>query len=697
MKVSIFKNFNNIVENLPILTVLDQIRDGKYRDKVADLRSLITASQKEEYDIEKKKMLAFTPSGTFEGGRKLEYFLQYSSLLILDIDKLPPDELDIVKRKAIDNSLTFACFVSPSELGIKILIKVDSKPIYHKQAFDQVKEYYEKVLSVPVDKSGKDITRLCFFSYDDNLYINSYSETFKTMIAAVDNDVDYVVQQIEQNQIDITSSYNDWVKIGYALIDALGAGAKEFFHRVSKFYPGYDSVECDDLFGNLLKAGKPPRPVSAKTFFYLAKDYGIDITPVSSYDLNDYQAQNQKPEKKEKEKTTKRTLNIDKIEQFIKSRYNMRFNIVTGNIEFKKRDQPDFKPMSDYAENSIYRELHKNKISCSISNLRNIINSDFCPRFDPFLNYFNSLPEWDGQSDYIAELASTVATTNDELWSYCLKKWIIASVASLLDEKTVNHTAIIFSGSQGIGKTMWMENLCPLILRAHLFSGTINPNNKDTLVQLSECWFINMDELENMNRTEIGTLKEIITKSAIRIRRAYGHNNENMIRRASFMGSVNTVQFLNDTTGSRRFLCFDVNQIDYKHKVDLSGVYSQALALYKDGFRFYFDQKEIILITTSNEQFQIHTIEEELLLTYFAPATVEDATNFYSASQILSKIAVYAKITISTGAAISMGKALKKHGFVKTKRNGTTLWAVQELTFDQVEAKSKNSLDTPPF
>jgi len=101
-----------------------------------------------------------------------------------------------------------------------------------------------------------------------------------------------------------------------------------------------------------------------------------------------------------------------------------------------------------------------------------------------------------------------------------------------------------FSGAQGIGKTTWMEKLCPSILRPYLFSGTINPNNKDTLIHLAECMLINMDELENMNRTEIGTLKEIITKSAIRIRRSYGHNNESLTRRASFMGSVNTSLFL---------------------------------------------------------------------------------------------------------------------------------------------------------
>ncbi|WP_317125059.1 VapE domain-containing protein [Kaistella daneshvariae] len=47
------------------------------------------------------------------------------------------------------------------------------------------------------------------------------------------------------------------------------------------------------------------------------------------------------------------------------------------------------------------------------------------------------------------------------------------------------------------------------------------------------------------------------------MRKAYGHNNENIPRRANFAGSVNTAQFLKDTTGSRRFVCFELE----KHRI----------------------------------------------------------------------------------------------------------------------------------
>ena len=86
------------------------------------------------------------------------------------------------------------------------------------------------------------------------------------------------------------------------------------------------------------------------------------------------------------------------------------------------------------------------------------------------------------------------------------------------------------------------------------------------------------------------------------MRKAYGHNNENMPRRASFAGSVNTAQFLNDTTGSRRFLCFEVEHIEYTHDIDINKVYAQALQLKEDGFRHWFNQEEIKEINANNEQ-----------------------------------------------------------------------------------------------
>ena len=267
-------------------------------------------------------------------------------------------------------------------------------------------------------------------------------------------------------------------------------------------------------------------------------------------------------------------------------------------------------------------------------------------------------------------------------------------VACVLDEKQVNQTVIVFSGKQGLGKTTWIEKLMPKPLKEYIFSGTINPSNKDTLIHLAECMLINLDELENLNKTEIGSLKEIITKTHIRMRKAYGHNNENMPRRASFAGSVNTSQFLNDTTGSRRFLCFEVENIEYTHNIDINKIYAQAVKLYKENFRHWFNQEEIKEINANNEQYQLRSPEEELLLTWFEPAIRENANAFYNASQIAVRLAELSKINISDGVVNKLGKALKKHGFLRLAKNKSYVYAVKEFSFEQVEQRSKQKFNS---
>jgi predicted P-loop ATPase len=221
-------------------------------------------------------------------------------------------------------------------------------------------------------------------------------------------------------------------------------------------------------------------------------------------------------------------------------------------------------------------------------------------------------------------------------------------------------------------------------------SHVLNHSNKDTLIHLAECMLINLDELENLNRSEIGSLKEIITKTHIRMRKAYGHNNENMPRRASFAGSVNTAQFLNDTTGSRRFLCFEVEHIEYTHDIDINKVYSQALKLKEEGFRHWFNQEEIKEINANNEQYKLRSPEEELILTWFEPAEKNKAQYYFNTTQIANILSTKGGIAITETTVNKIGKALKKHGFQRYSKNHAYVYLVKEFDFDEVDKRNRS-------
>jgi len=179
---TIFKKFNQPIENKAILLITKDIAEGKYKDLVEPIRMAIGMGKVDRVDRLKKDLPAFTPSGTFEGGRKMEYLKMYSGFVHLDFDKLSPDELTKSKSQVQDLPTTFACFTSPSGNGLKVFIEVDSTVEHHSIAYKQVQEHYEQYLSIKADPKCKDVTRLCFVSHDTEAYRNIQNEKFKVQL-----------------------------------------------------------------------------------------------------------------------------------------------------------------------------------------------------------------------------------------------------------------------------------------------------------------------------------------------------------------------------------------------------------------------------------------------------------------------------------------------------------------------------------
>ena len=109
---------------------------------------------------------------------------------------------------------------------------------------------------------------------------------------------------------------------------------------------------------------------------------------------------------------------------------------------------------------------------------------------------------------------------------------------------------------------------------------------------------------------------------------------------------------------------------------DVNLAFSQDLFLFKSGFRYWFDQEEIKSITANNEQYQLHSPGEELLLTWFEPCPREEANLFLNASQIASKLSERTTLNLSDGTINKMGKALKKYNFAKISQKTLYLYAV---------------------
>jgi hypothetical protein len=97
----------------------------------------------------------------------------------------------------------------------------------------------------------------------------------ETPLILAQKEVEEIISRIEAKSIDIATAYSDWRDIGFAFASEFGEQGRDYFHRISRFYPDYSASECDKQYDKCLKANGSG--VTLKTFFHKAKSAGISI------------------------------------------------------------------------------------------------------------------------------------------------------------------------------------------------------------------------------------------------------------------------------------------------------------------------------------------------------------------------------------------------------------------------------------
>ena len=178
MNISIFKNFNEVsaAYHRDVLDVLERIRIGKSKSIVDQIR---TTTDEAKQKMLKNCLPAILFSGTFSQ-RNAVSIIEHSGLICLDFDNFDtPEQMNQYRDSFISDTFTFSCFVSPRENGLKVLVKIPKDIENHKRYFNSLKEKFN---SPYFDIHCSDICRICFESYDPNIYINQESEVWNELI-----------------------------------------------------------------------------------------------------------------------------------------------------------------------------------------------------------------------------------------------------------------------------------------------------------------------------------------------------------------------------------------------------------------------------------------------------------------------------------------------------------------------------------
>lgn len=322
--ISLFGSCKAVMASGIILLIQWLKGEGQYREVVDRIR---LSTDKKEISALKLTLPAVTISGIFKE-RNLDGLIKHTGLMAIDIDgKDNPTikNIESLKERISTKAYILYCGLSVSGRGLFCVIKI-SDPTKHLEHFFALEKEFAD-MGIIIDSACKDITRLRFFSYDENAYYNLTASVFDQCIERPsqrpisvrtdrkkrkqpkqhslkiknNEEIDlmelivkstfdssrfflsptatgrqraiYLLMEMAMNKkIDITEEYEDWIFVCSIIAMNFGEDGRNLFHDISQYYPSYDENECDRKYDELLTKDYKP---STKKLERLIDKYGL--------------------------------------------------------------------------------------------------------------------------------------------------------------------------------------------------------------------------------------------------------------------------------------------------------------------------------------------------------------------------------------------------------------------------------------
>lgn len=166
--------FRNIYDKEPFYTTIDKalerIKTGKSKIRIDEIRRTI---DKGKADMLKRQLPSVCFSGKFSEERKDESLIEHSGFIVLDFDEV--EDIGVKMAEMSEKPFVYAAWISPRANGVKALVKIaDGKK--HREHFEALKDIFPDA-----DKSGINVSRVCYESWDEHIYINKKATTFTTI------------------------------------------------------------------------------------------------------------------------------------------------------------------------------------------------------------------------------------------------------------------------------------------------------------------------------------------------------------------------------------------------------------------------------------------------------------------------------------------------------------------------------------
>ena len=663
----------NTLRTLKIEQLVEQMKVETKAQLVSAMREVlpyILPGDKNDYVQKVPKLL---PAAAFIRKNGIMTMSEYNGIVMLQVNNLSGlMEADAVKERVKELPQTYLAFTGSSGKSVKIWVRFtypddllpvgrEQAELFHAHAYRLAVKFYQPQLPFDIELKEPSLEQYCRLTYDPDLYFNPEAmPIYMKQPMAMPTEMTY------REQVQTEASPLQRLAPGYESHHALSVLFEAAFARaLDEQQDGYslgDDIHsllvC--LAGHCFRAGIPEEDTVrwTRAHYRLPEDdFLIRETVRNVYRTSKGFA--------DKSSLLPEQLFVMQMDEFMKRRYEFRFNQLTSQVECRQRNSFDFyfRPVDRRLMASITMNAQYEGLKLWDKDVVRYLNSDRVPLYQPVEEFLYGLPHWDGR-DHIGDLAKRVPCDNPH-WAQLFRRWFLSMVAHWrgMGKSHANSTSPILVGPQAYRKSTFCRLILPPCLQAYYTDSIDFSRKRDAELYLNRFLLINMDEFDQIGITQQPFLKHILQKPVVNTRRPNASAVEELRRYASFIGTSNHKDLLTDTSGSRRYLGVEVTGvIDVVRPVDYEQLYAQAMAALYHNERYWFDEKEEAIMMEANQEFEQSPVIEQLFLVYYRVAEDDEEGEWMLAADILQRIQKASKMKFSPGQVNYFGRILQRLG-----------------------------------
>lgn len=526
----------NTMRTLKIEQLVEQMKKETKAQLVSNMREVlpyILPGDKNDYIERVPKIL---PAAAFVRKNGVMAMTKYNGIVILQVNGLSGRmEADEVKECVKELPQTYLAFIGSSGKSVKIWVRFtypdnrlpdnrEQAEVFHAHAYRLAVKYYQPQLPFDIELREPSLEQYCRLTFDPELYFNPEAmPVYLKQPASLPGETTY------REQVQAQASPLQRLVPGYDSYEALSVLFEAAFARAFAEQKGYRPG--DDIHSLLVclaeqcfRAGIPQEDTVrwARAHYRLPKDeFLIRETVKNVYGTCEGFA--------DKSSLLPEQLFVMQTDEFMKRRYEFRFNMLTSSVEYRERNSFNFyfRPIDKRVMASITMNAMYEGIKLWDKDVVRYLNSDHVPVYHPVEEFLYDLPHWDGK-DHIRDLAERVPCDNPH-WGQLFRRWFLSTVAHWrgVDKNHANSTSPILIGPQAYRKSTFCRLILPPCLQAYYTDSIDFSRKRDAELYLNRFLLINMDEFDQIGVNQQSFLKHILQNRllipVVRMRQLWNH------------------------------------------------------------------------------------------------------------------------------------------------------------------------------